>query len=80
MARNIHQNKRIKSHKPAATVAEPVAAAQPLAAAPAKTAPVKAAQLPASVRFAELPHELRRIGLFFAFVVVLLLVLWFFLK
>jgi len=53
-----------------------------MAAAPVRTAAVKtsATQEPAAVRFAELPYELRRIALFSAFVVVLLIVLWFFLK
>jgi hypothetical protein len=96
MARkNIHQSKRIKSHKAAAakptvkpvTPAVPVtagASATPLTAATAIVRPAgskaAAAQEPASVRFAELPYELRRIGLFTAFVVVLLIVLWLFLK
>jgi hypothetical protein len=84
--RNIHKSKRLKSHKPAVP-SKPVvqtAAASPsiTATAPVKTAPVKAtvAQEAASVRFAALPYELRRIALFSAFVVVLLIVLWFFLK
>jgi hypothetical protein len=86
MARNIHHNKRIKSHKPALTkktAAQPVAATQPVAAAVSlKTSPLKAtvAQEAAATRFAELPYELRRIALFSAFVVVLLIVLWFSLK
>ena len=90
--RNIHQSKRPKSHKPAApakpaaqaaVTSQPVVSAQPaVPAVPLKTAPVKAAaiQETASVRFAELPYELRRIALFSAGVVVLLIVLWFFLK
>jgi hypothetical protein len=85
--RNIHQSKRLKKHKPAVaakpTATPPAAVPQPVvAAAPVKTAPVKtvAAQEAAAVRFAELPYELRRIALFSAFVVVLLIVLWFFLK
>ncbi|RJO62489.1 MAG: hypothetical protein C4542_03640 [Dehalococcoidia bacterium] len=84
--RNIHKSKRLKSHKPAVAVkpaAQVAAAAQStVAAVPLKTVPVKTAtaQEAVAVRFAELPYELRRIGLFTAFVVVLLIVLWFFLK
>jgi hypothetical protein len=84
--RNIHQSKRIKSHKQAVS-AKPVSqlatSSQSTAATTLlKTTSVKAAttQETASVRFAELPYELRRIALFFVFVVVLLIVLWFFLK
>jgi hypothetical protein len=92
MARkNIHQSKRNKSHKPAAVhkPTQPVAAAQPVTtpqpvatAAPVKTAPMKTApaQEASAVRFAELHSELRRIALFSASVVVLLIVLWLFLK
>jgi hypothetical protein len=82
--KNIHQRKRLKSHKPAAAVkpsSQPAAvtqaAATPLRAVPARASVVQEA---AAVRFAELPYELQRIALFFAFVVVLLIVLWFFLK
>jgi len=83
--RNIHQSKKSHSHKTAAAVKPTVQAPQvkpAVAATPAKLAGFKtpAIQEPASVRFAELPYELRRIALFSAFVVVLLLVLWFFLK
>ena len=84
--RKTHKSNRLKSHKPAAPVKQsvpPLVSSQPaIAAVPSKTTPVKAAapQEAASVRFAELPYELRRIALFFAFVVVLLIVLWFFLK
>jgi hypothetical protein len=87
MARkNIHQSKRLKSHKPPVAVqakTAPVSTPQPIPVATAvKTAPVKAGagQQSAAVRFAELPYELRRIALFSAFVVGLLIVLWFFLK
>jgi len=84
--RNTHKSKRLKSHKPTASVKQavppPVSSQPAMAAAPFKTTPAKATapQEAASVRFAELPYELRRIALFFAFVVVLLIVLWFFLK
>ena len=86
--RNVHQSKRLKSHKAAAPVKQAVQPSAPtkpaatMAAAPVRTAAVKtsATQEPAAVRFAELPYELRRIALFSAFVVVLLIVLWFFLK
>jgi len=84
--RNIHKSKRLKSHKPAVTVkpsAQPATAPQSaVATATVKAASVKATapQEAAAVRFAELPYELRRIALFFALVVVLLIVLWFFLK
>jgi len=83
--RNIHQSKKPGTHK-SATAAKPTAQAphvkQTVTPTPAKLAGVKAAmnQEAAAVRFAELPYELRRIALFSAFVVVLLLVLWFFLK
>jgi hypothetical protein len=86
MARNIHQSRRLKNHKPA-TVSK--AAAQPVAvtsqavaaaAAPVKPVTTKAAQQAAGMRFPELPSELRRIAFFTAFVVVLLIVLWFFIK
>jgi hypothetical protein len=83
--RNIHQNKKSGTHKSAAA-AKPTAQAsqvkQTFTATPAKPAGFKtpATQEAAAVRFAELPYELRRIALFSAFVVVLLLVLWFFLK
>jgi hypothetical protein len=84
--RNTHKSKKLKSQKSAVPVNQvvppPVASQPTMAAAPLKTTPKKAAapQEAASVRFAELPYELRRIALFFAFVVVLLIVLWFFLK
>jgi hypothetical protein len=90
--RNIHKSKRLKNSKAAISIKptaqpagalQPTVSSQPLAAAsPIKTAPVKPppAQEAAAVRFAELPYELRRIALFFASVVVLLIVLWFFLK
>lgn len=83
--RNIHQSKKNRVHKavaPAKPAAQAPPVSQPVAAAPVKTASVKmpVAQEAAAVRFAELPFELRRIALFSAFVVVLLIVLWFFLK
>jgi hypothetical protein len=86
MARNIHQNRRLKNHKPATVskaAAQPVAVTpQPAAAAPAPVKPVmaKAAQQSAAMRFPELPSELRRIAFFTAFVVILLIVLWFFIR
>jgi hypothetical protein len=54
----------------------------PVRSAPLKAAPLKpaATQVPDAVRFAELPFELRRIALFTTSFVVLLIVLWFFLK
>jgi hypothetical protein len=84
--RNTHKSKKLKIQKSAVPVKQaippPVSSQPATAAAPLKTTPTKAAapQEAASVRFAELPYELRRIALFFAFVVVLLIVLWFFLK
>jgi|GEM_PF-2535583 len=86
-----HQSKKLKSHKPAVpnkpasqlAGSQPAVTSQPaLAVIPVKPAPAKAivAQEAAAVRFAELPYELRRIALFSASVVVLLIVLWFFLK
>lgn len=91
MARkNIHKSKKIKNRKltPSKPVVQTVVAApvapatQPAVATTAKPSSVKApvAQEAAAMRFAELPHELRRIALFSASVVVLLIVLWFFLK
>jgi hypothetical protein len=86
MARNIHQNRKLKNRKPAAVskpVAQPVAASpQPAAAAIAPVKPVMTKQAPeaASMRFPELPGELRRIAFFTTFVVLLLIVLWFFIK
>jgi hypothetical protein len=83
--RNIHQRKKKRAER-ATTVVKPVAQtppiAQPLAAAPAKPTGLKTpvVQEPVAVRFAELPYELRRIALFSAFVVVLLIALWFILK
>ena len=83
--RNIHQSKKTRTHKSAAAVKPSAQTPQvkpAVTATPAKPAGVKAVitQESAAVRFAELPHELKRIALFSAFVVVLLLVLWFFLK
>ena len=83
--RNIHQSKKTGSRKSAAAVKPAAQAPQvkpTVTATTAKLAGVKApaAQEAAALRFAELPYELRRIALFSAFVVVLLLVLWFFLK
>ena len=83
--RNIHQSKKPSKNKSVAGVKPSVQAPQgkpAVTATPAKHAGVKAVvtQETAAVRFAELPHELRRIALFSAFVVVLLLVLWLFLK
>ncbi len=83
--RNIHQSKKSRSHKTAAAVKPAAQAPQvkpAVAATPSKPAGFKTSvtQEPAAVRFAELPYELRRIALFSVFVVLLLLVLWFFLK
>jgi hypothetical protein len=83
--RNVHQNKKSRTHKtvPAVKTVTPVSPIkQPVTAATAKLSGIKtpATQEAAAVRYAELPFELRRIALFSAFVVVLLLVLWFFLK
>lgn len=83
--RNIHQTKKSSKNKSALTAKAPAQTPQVKltdTATTAKGPAVKTAvtQEPAAVRFAELPYELRRIALFSAFVVVLLLVLWFFLK
>ena len=86
MARNIHQSKRLKTNKPAASAKPATAAAaiqQPVAAtvAPVKASAAKvAASHQTEAHIAALPYELRQIAFFAAFVVVLLLVLWFFLK
>ena len=83
--RNVHQGKKSSMHKAAIaskTNAQSPTVKQPVAANPVRAYGVKTptSHESTAVRFAELPYELRRIALFSAFVVVLLLVLWFFLK
>ncbi len=84
MARNIHQNRRSKHNrsasKPAAQPVVIASTAQAEAPQAPKTAAARVDVQAQSMRFPELPHELTRIGLFTAFVVVLLIVLWLFLR
>jgi hypothetical protein len=86
MSRNIHQNRKGKTRKPitAAKIPSQTAAASKPAAAISqmKTGPIKTAvtQEAEAARYAELPYDIKRIALFTAFVVVLLIVLWVFLK
>jgi hypothetical protein len=85
MARNIHQNRRTRHNKPAPKpAAQPVVIEQTSTKAEApqvsRPAPARAAVQAMPMHFPELPSELRRIGLFTAFVVILLIVLWFFLR
>jgi cobalamin biosynthesis Mg chelatase CobN len=86
MSRNIHQNRKGKTRKPVTTakISSQTAAASQPATAPsqAKTSPIKtaAAQEAEAARYTELPYDIKRITLFTAFVVVLLIILWIFLK
>jgi hypothetical protein len=86
MSRNIHQSRKNKNRKPAATfktTAKPVPAEQTAAAplqAKVSEARIAAAQKAEAERYAELPYDVKRIALFSAVVVVLLIVLWLFLK
>jgi hypothetical protein len=86
MSRNIHQNRKNKNCKPATTLkatASPVSTPQS-APAPSQVkvseTRAAAAQKAEAERYAELPYDVKRIALFSAFVVVLLIVLWLFLK
>ncbi len=83
MARNIHQSRRTRHARPANKPAPQPAAieqTQTAAAQAPKATPHKLDVHAESLKFAELPSDLMRIGLFTAFVVVLLIVLWLFLK
>jgi hypothetical protein len=80
-----HKSKKSKNRKNRRL---PVMAAQPATAVPGQVAPAKptpiksittpagAAVIPASVKYATLPAELKRVGLFTAAVLILLIVLW----
>jgi len=79
-----HKSKHSKNRK---NRRPPVMAPQPATAAPGQVAPAKpapagtfnmpaAVAIPASVKYAALPAELKRVGLFTAAVLILLIVLW----
>lgn len=86
MTRNVHQSRKNKNRKPAASPGVP---AKPAAAVQTETikqqvktagSRASALQEAEAAQYADLPYDIKRIALFSAFVVVLLIVLWFFLK
>lgn len=87
------QKKKKKDHRLSVTVtqtqpgvmeaqSQAQAASPPLMArvAPVRANPASASAVPASVKYADLPRELRWVGIFTTAVVVLLVILWFVLK
>ena len=74
--------KQPKSPRPAPVAAAAPAAPQAVAvtAAPLKTARPTPADVPASVRYAQLPGELRWLGILVVSTVALLVILWLILK
>jgi len=87
---NIHHRKKNKSQRQPVVASQPhtstlsaASSGQPASqslVAPMRSGMLKTAEIPVEVRFAELPYELRRIALYGAFVVILLVILWFFLR